>query len=811
MEHIHVIGKHSYRCTVAVQRAMQSNITHVIWRRNVRVIQKMDGERDDDTRSGLPLSLQDMCMLHIMLRLEEFPADSLTLLPGGIRRRLFLGLAHADLLHVDSTDVLFGDLDWGLDPSRDTHCQRGPAVAREELLDVILQGSCSTSASLFSLDLESALDCYKWVKLTHDGEFDLIQHICKCYSSLEPTMVPLYFKNGVVLPKRFLQFVILHWKDDPYSQSKNCELQVPLELAQPLLKYCKMQCAPQNLTIDCCSFQTTVFWKKFEEDCDRLRNKKPIEKMDPVIPFLQEFLSSVEVLELGTDNTPKDVSGLDEIIHTVPFVILYNIVTSSQPRLKHLKIHGIPFVTDWGLDTVSELILKTNSTVSLLEEYTSVPLASTLPDPYPLEGLSVLPRSRGWGYAHEYMTSSYAQSLASKIQSLVEFHMHTLKHVTIQGISFCYARGAINVRDYDEDRVETFHGKREVNVPALVTLLSSSFTQLLKQPQFHALSIGKSPLSGACALIETFITTPASHEQSLYVEGIDEQDLTKRKKQDDSNEQDKEEEQEEITSDTDEDIFVVKRQKITKQKKKLPERIKSLSGLTWSSDQLCIPETNAQFKCLDLGHSSSCIHSLLFSLPELKLKKLRMRTQDMTLVPAGTAIKVEHVVFSTQSYTSYKPTITPAHLEKFIISNPVLKRLEFEKPTDECAPSLIPALIHCLSKLYQQGRGLDELVLDSIKFDDVDVREFFTTMRYLYGTTLVLTPEHYRFFSWDQLESDLFMDLGKDFQETKIRKIVCNMKDLDTDPCPQFSPLAEEVVVHYCNHFYTKSGRRCYL
>ena len=201
-------------------------------------------------------------MLHIMLRLEEFPADSLTLLPGGIRRRLFLGLAHADLLHVDSTDVLFGDLDWGLDPSRDTHCQRGPAVAREELLDVILQGSCSTSASLFSLDLESALDCYKWVKLTHDGEFDLIQHICKCYSSLEPTMVPLYFKNGVVLPKRFLQFVILHWKDDPYSQSKNCELQVPLELAQPLLKYCKMQCAPQNLTIDCCSFQTTVFWKK---------------------------------------------------------------------------------------------------------------------------------------------------------------------------------------------------------------------------------------------------------------------------------------------------------------------------------------------------------------------------------------------------------------------------------------------------------------------------------------------------------------------------------------------------------------------
>ena len=765
----------------------------------------MDGERDDDTRSGLPLSLQDMCMLHIMLRLEEFPADSLTLLPGGIRRRLFLGLAHADLLHVD-TEVLFGDLNLGLDPSRGDNRQRGPAVAREELLDVILKGSYSTS-TFFSLDLEAALDCYQYLWVKYCGDFDLIQHICKCYSSLEPTMVPLYFMNGVVLPKRFLQFVILHWKHDPYSesQSKDCELQVPLELAQPLLDYCKMQCAPQNLKIDCCSFKKTMFWKRFEEDCDRSRNKSPVEKMDPVIPFLQEFLSSVEVLELGTDNTPKDVSGLDEIIHTVPFVILYNIVTSSQPRLKHLKIHGIPFVTDWGLDTVSELILKTNSKKSVLEKYTSVPLASSLPDPYPLEGLSVLPHSRDWGYAHEYMTSSYAQRLASKIRSLVEFHMHTLKHVTIQGISFCYANRAINVRDYDEDRVETFHGKREVNVPALVTLLSSSFTQLLKQPQFCALKVDESPLSGACTLIETFITTPASHEQSLYVEGIDKQDLIKRE----GEEEEEEEEQEEITSDSDE--FVVKRRKITKQKKKLPGRIESLSGLTWYCDQLCIPETNTQFKCLDLGHSSSCIHSLLFSLPELKLKKLRMRTQDMTLIPTGTTIKVEHIIFSTQSYTSYKPTISPAHLEKFVISNPVLKKLEFENPTDGCAPGLIPALIHCLSKLYQQGRGLDELVLDSIKFDDVDIKEFFTTMRYLYGTTLVLTPEHYHFFSWNQLESNLFVDLGKDFQETKIKKIVCNMKDLDTDPRPQLSPLAEEVVVHYRSYFYTETNRRCYL
>ena len=51
-------------------------------------------------------------------------------------------------------------------------------------------------------------------------------------------------------------------------------------------------------------------------------------KMDPVIPFMQDFLSSVEVLELGTDNSPRDVDGLDEALHTVPYMSFY---TMSSP------------------------------------------------------------------------------------------------------------------------------------------------------------------------------------------------------------------------------------------------------------------------------------------------------------------------------------------------------------------------------------------------------------------------------------------------------------------------------------------------
>ena len=258
--------------------------------------------------------------------------------------------------------------------------------------------------------------------------------------------------------------------------------------------------------------------------------------MDPVIPFLQEFLSSVEVLELSTD------AMINNRLYETIYVILYNIVTSSQPHLKHLKINGTPFVTDCSLELTLELFLKTNLP-PVYELCTSVPLASSLPNPYPLEGLSVLVPH--WTYAcdtHGIGISWYTQILTSKLQSLVAFHMHTLKHVSIQGISFHYPNNSIDVRDFDGDRVEL------IDVPALDTHIFSSFTQFLKQPQFRSLSVGESSLSGVCTLIETFLTTPASHEQTLCVEGLDEQDLLEREEQD-----------------SDEDTFVVKRRRINYQ------------------------------------------------------------------------------------------------------------------------------------------------------------------------------------------------------------------------------------------------------
>ena len=769
---------------------------------------------NDDVSDLSPLSLQDMCMLHIMLRLEEFPVESLALLPREIRRRLFLGLSHADLLHID-VETLFSDLhpDPSMDPS---NCRRGPAIARKALFDAILGGD---PTHFVSLDMEPVLDYFSHDESSSFSEFNVFEHICKCYRSLEPTLMPLHFRLNAILPKRFLQFVNLEHDSD----SQRRKLQVPSCSAWSLLHYCNMQCAPNELKVDCYDFQKTMFWKHYEEahlkNFQIIRQKSDSEhsalKMDPIIPFVQELLSSVEVLELGTANTPKDVDDLEEAMHTVPYVLLYNIITSSQPRLKHLKIYGIPVVADWVLRTIAELISTTDED-SKPYRYTYVPLAS-FPNPYSLEGLSILPFEPDLGYATDYMISSFAQSLAFNLQSIVAFQMNMLQCVTIRGIGFCYDDNAFDVRDFWEDRIETFYSDRDVNVPEYVTLLSSLFTRLLKQPQFRALSVGKSPLSGTCALIETFLTTIASHEQSLYVEGIGKQNVKKEEEEEEKEEKEEEEEEEEevryiFSSDSEEGSPVyhsAKRRKTTKQRKKLSKITEASTPLTWSHTiNLSLPETNAQFKCLDVGHSSSYIHSLLFSLPELKLKKLRMRTQDMTLVPTDMVIEVEHVVFSTQTYTSYKPTISQAHLEKFIISNPVLKRLEFEHPTDECAPGLLSALTHCLSKFYQQGRGLEELVLNSLQFDDVDVciiRDLFTQVRNLshhYGTTLSLSPAYYQILSWSQEESGLLLDLSKEFQEKKIKKVIFNLPPNEhSQPPAHLTLLTEELVVHRAVHY----------
>ena len=226
-----------------------------------------------------------------------------------------------------------------------------------------------------------------------------------------------------------------------------------------------------------------------------------------------------------------------------------------------------------------------------------------------------------------------------------------------------------------------------------------------------------------------------------------------------------------------------------------------------------LPETNGLYKCLDLGLSSSGLHSWLFSLPKrLKLKMLSIQAHDLTRVPEDIMIQVEHVAFSPPARTGDTPTnyIPAISLEKFVISNSVVKRLEFTTSVWRGevysvhwrSKGLLPALNHCLSVLYQQGRGLEEIILNSVEFsNDNNTKEFFIRVRDLshsHGTTLVMNNLQMRRFidvaSTQEDKSSLFVDL---FQENKIKKIIFTADEYKEIYKSLLKPLTEELVL-YC-------------
>ena len=646
-----------------------------------------------------------------------------------------------------------------------------------------------------TLYLKNVLKWFSFEEYQHNSsaESNLFNHIFKCYPSLEPAKIRTRY-NFYIFPKRSLAFI----------QFEYC---IPVVLLSPLLNYCNMQSAPTELTIDCYDFTSTKIWKEFDEAIETVKQNGS--KVDLVIPFLQEFLSSVEVLELGTGSVPGEVDGLEEVLHTVPFVLLYNVLSSSKPRLKHLKVFGVPMFADWVLETLMELLCATCTPVKYkFATYRCVEVLSPLTTPYMLEGISVLPEKESSGYAFELMLTSFASNISCNAMSIVEAHKEKLKSVTIDDLGYCYDFVNLNVSQL-EDRADSIRGKRNINVPSYRELLSS-FVQFVKQPPFTDLSVGKSPLPEAYELIEVFLCTPAVHEQSLTIEASSERSVPEMEELEDEEEENEDmavedDNKEEMdTGSPKEDSR--KRESVTELSESPSQKImKEMSPVLEppSFPDQSLPETNVQYKCLDLGFSSRCVYSWLFTLPELKLKKLSMKTQEMTIVPADMVIQVEHVAFTTEDHfsTSYKPTITPAHLDKFIVSNSALKRLEFTDPTDKCVPDLIPALNHCLSTLYQQGRGLEELILNRVEFENIEhMEEFFIRVRDLshrHGTTLVLPFDYYLLNIIKRIEEvSIFENISKKFQGKKIKKIVCTIMD-DRDPSPHFSLIAEIVDIHF--------------
>ena len=466
----------------------------------------------------------------------------------------------------------------------------------------------------------------------------------------------------VLVPKRLQQFT-----DAWLSSSDSNSL---LRQAWSLLHYCNIRCVPKELKIDCYKFHQTFFWQDYI-----LRNP---------LAFIQEFLSGVEVLEFCSDS---NILSCGRYYGAGSITFLRCIISSNQPRLKHLKISGSPEFAKNVLESIADV----SSTKPIYYPWSEL---YTAPLPYHLESLSVLMVKS----AVSCIDLSYTERIVSILRSISTFQINLLCMVTLQDIDSCSNDVGVNRIDHSE-----------YNAPLSV------LNQFLKQPQFRALAVFRTSYRVACELIVTFLTTATMHEQSLSIGG-----------------RNKEEE---------------KLDKLSNDRCKL-----TLTAYACMFPSQQLSETNGQYKCLDLQLSYCDIHSwLLFSLPELKLKKLTIATQYMALAPGDMVIEVEHVTLVGEGGNLNK--IFSAHLEKFVLSNLALKRLEFanmQLRTLELA--LLPALTCCLSALYQlQGRALEQIVMTLVQFEFEDVEyfeEFCTRVRHLlqsYGTGLTMTTDFDRY------------------------------------------------------------------
>ena len=576
-----------------------------------------------------------MCKITILYNLDEYPIQTLLLLPRSIRQKLYLGLSPANVLHYERTG-LFNDVD----------VTDLIASGRLQLLDIVLSNQIGNEFVVPVI--MPALKCEDQFAKSWPWSLSntFMKHICTSYSYLPFTEILTHQRCTLLVPKRVLSFVSIEWQSS--GDDKVCDLKYsPLE---QLLQYCNFMTAPKVVKIDVCYFTCTQFWKEFYENF----RTKGLEqytstidrnvKMDPVLPFIQNFLSTVEKFELGTSGDPINDSNLDEEVVMVSYILLYNIITSQQPHLKHLEVYGIPMVVDMILNNVKKLCSDCeNRSPFSPNSLFQVVLATHAPPPYLLKSLSVSPEEPDRGYSFEYMTNSYTSVIAASIKDIV------LEHVSIHGVGFCYGPD-FKYSNYEDRMDHSDFGKRDCNVPEYCSLLST-LADLLKQPQLQSLNVGKSPLPETYQMIEIFLCTEITHQQSLAVIGIEEEGNTDDEETDnesdygdDVNEENSDNEHSDNENTGNENKEQLSDENSSADERSSRKKVKISSSITpplHSPPAQPLPDSNGTLKSLDIGSSSRFLHDWLVSIPNLQLKELKTSRPSL----------VEGVSFPvTQSY-----------------------------------------------------------------------------------------------------------------------------------------------------------------
>lgn len=671
-----------------------------------------------------PLPLRDTCVLHVLVRLDEYPVQTLALLPRDTRRKLVHSLAPADILHLQDTAIFDGVKDDGLLSAASLQLVQWCLGH----MDVVVHMDNFFSLRLFYKHFDDDND--------HKTQLLFLRQFSKQYASLQTISV-----RESLIPSRFEQFACL-WN----TNSKVTEL---AEHVKPLMSYCRRIHPVCRCTLPVHKMAVhSPVWVA----CKAHLVEETLSSVGDMSPLLQDVVGNIETMELNDTD--------EKVTHKrlVPYVVLYHAVTAKPPHLKHLKMHSSAESILWMLNSVGELFSSSSQSTLMSSNPLQLP---SLPHPYLLEELSIMAKDAWSGMSYvrgNAVSEETCQSISDATRSIVEFQLENLTHVTIEGLGFC--------------------NDKDINVPDYRGLLST-LAILLKQPQVQSVRVTRAPLSEAFQMIESFLSTPTTHEQTLAVSAIEFKEYKMLQRAEFSS------------------IHPDGAPLVTQAKGDKPCPIKHQ-----------LPLTNASFKHLDLvvsDYSMSCgistgsaYHWLYKQYRDLKLKQLTNTLRDINIVPLDLDLQVERICLCGEFRG---PPISLPHLEKFIVTNTALKNLVI---VDKYA-DIVPALNHCLALLIREKRGPDTIQVSPSLFlsegDRVKI-DFFTKIQllsYLCGTILQLTAANSRIYQ-RALPKKFVSNLGEKFKGRKIKQIIYTPSKQITgqqeDPVTYLPMLADDVIVN---------------
>ena len=568
------------------------------------------------SRFSSPLCLENICRIHLLFRLEEFPVQQLLFLPLSIRRDLSLSLSPVDVLHYEAAG-LFHDFD----------TTKVVKSAHWHLLSVTL-GSRSNCSGLFNSTIMFALVNEEQLEARPCPIFD---HISQSFSSLPlaAVIVSPWPPFIILFPNRYSLFFSL---DRGFYDPS-------LKSLKPLLQYCHFLKAPKVVQINVSDFLSSRVWAEF-----RVMTKRD-GMQDPHFPFLRSFLSQVETIDFYTFEKyeePKvlyNVEGMMEFLPSEPDysqertalnVIIYNLVSQQQPCLTHLKIHGF----SWEIIELLLAVARPFFCDSLPGSF-PLQLDSDPPNPYFLKSLSVSNKHRRSECKEPYGTHSSDRNIAGNVsimaRDVVSFQLKSLEHVSINfGTGFCY--------ESTDDRKTPGYAERNYGISEYRQLLST-LTDLLKQPQLLSLTVGRAYLTEAYQLIEVFLCTEANHTQSLTIEGVEEESkwVMNQMVFSDSESIDSEESYKQWRKDESDEES---NEEHSEEQGNFPAPTHPLR----SPPAQPLPDSNGSLKSLNILRSCDRLHAWLFSIPNLQLKELKTFRPDLVPISGVTFVVIDSSV-----------------------------------------------------------------------------------------------------------------------------------------------------------------------